>query len=88
MIVKARALGAIFREVISARTHCVEVFDYLQSLSHGTHRRIRAKVPTLVVCNVAGHVDTRKWFAHRNLNVRVLLVVSEQNVKPWAMLFD
>ena len=88
VVVEARPAGGLVRQVVAAGAHAMEPFHDLQRPPHVADRRIRPEIAGTVVHDPAGHPRARETFLHRDLDVRISLVVPQLDVEARTVLLD
>ena len=87
-IVQTRALRGFTRQPVVARAYREDPLHHVQRFSHRTDIGVRSEIARTVVDHSPRDQHTRKGLLHRDLDVRIRLVVAQRDVEPRPILLD
>ena len=88
VVVEAGPVGHLLRHVVVARPDGEEPLHHVERAPHGADVGVRPEVARAVVLQPARHPDARKRLLHRDLDVRIRLVVAQRDVEARLVLLD
>ena len=86
--VEACALRHLARHVVAARPHRENALHDFQRVAHRADVGVRTEIARAVVEQLPCDEDAREWLLHRDLHIRIGLVVAQEDVEPRPVFLD